>query len=387
MNILLLEPYCTGSHRAWAEGYARHSTHQVNLLTLPGRWWKWRMHGGAVTLARRAKAWLRRAGARPDLLLVTDMLDLTTFLALTRRWSAGIPVALYMHENQLTYPLPQNPATGPMRRNRGQRDLHYAFINYASMLAAERICFNSQFHQDDWFAALPKLLKHFPDHHEIETVAALKEKSTVLPLGLDLQRLDLAKDSDPLKPDPISPLILWNHRWEYDKGPETFFQALYALQDEGVDFQVAVCGENFRRAPAEFDRAREKLGDRILQWGRVQSFEAYASLLWRADIVVSTVLHDFFGAAVVEALYCGCRPVLPHGLAYAEHIPKSHWADSLYQEFEGLLALLRTAIEKAGPTTAGLEHPCEIGRQVARYDWETITKRYDQLFSSLGQTG
>ena len=70
MQVLLLEPYLTGSHQAWAEGYARHSKHQVTILSLPGRWWKWRMHGGAVTLARLAGAWLSENKA-PDLLLAT----------------------------------------------------------------------------------------------------------------------------------------------------------------------------------------------------------------------------------------------------------------------------------------------------------------------------
>ena len=37
MKILLLEPYCGGSHRAWAEGYAAHSRNEVTLLSLPAR--------------------------------------------------------------------------------------------------------------------------------------------------------------------------------------------------------------------------------------------------------------------------------------------------------------------------------------------------------------
>ncbi|MDX1664963.1 MAG: DUF3524 domain-containing protein, partial [Candidatus Promineifilaceae bacterium] len=89
MHILLLSPYHAGSHRAWAEGYRRHSAHTVELLTLPGRFWKWRMHGGAVTLAQR---FMRRKKPLPDLILATDMLDLTTFLALTRRRTARLPV-------------------------------------------------------------------------------------------------------------------------------------------------------------------------------------------------------------------------------------------------------------------------------------------------------
>ncbi len=116
MHILLVSPYHGGSHRAWAVGYQKHSAHDVTLLTLPARFWKWRMHGGAVTLGRR---WLESSAGTPDLILATDLLDLTTFLALTRQKTATVPVALYMHENQLTYPLPDDPTIGPMRRQLG----------------------------------------------------------------------------------------------------------------------------------------------------------------------------------------------------------------------------------------------------------------------------
>ncbi|MBK9052142.1 MAG: DUF3524 domain-containing protein [Chloroflexi bacterium] len=45
MKLLLISPYHSGSHKAWAEGYARHSQHEVRLLTLPGQFWKWRLQG------------------------------------------------------------------------------------------------------------------------------------------------------------------------------------------------------------------------------------------------------------------------------------------------------------------------------------------------------
>ncbi|MCS5640060.1 MAG: DUF3524 domain-containing protein, partial [Candidatus Marinimicrobia bacterium] len=50
MKILIVEPFLSGSHKAWAESYAKHSKHEVEIISLPGRFWKWRMHGGAVTL-------------------------------------------------------------------------------------------------------------------------------------------------------------------------------------------------------------------------------------------------------------------------------------------------------------------------------------------------
>ena len=90
MRIFLLEPYCGGSHQAWAEGYAAHSRHEVRLLTLPARFWKWRMQGGAVTLAQSA----RDLGVAPDLILASDMLNLPAFIALTRDCLLDVPAAM-----------------------------------------------------------------------------------------------------------------------------------------------------------------------------------------------------------------------------------------------------------------------------------------------------
>ena len=36
MKILLLEPYFTGSHKSWAEGYQSSSAHEIQIISLPG---------------------------------------------------------------------------------------------------------------------------------------------------------------------------------------------------------------------------------------------------------------------------------------------------------------------------------------------------------------
>ena len=55
-RVWALEPFYGGSHRQFLDGLAKHSLHDFTLLTLPGRHWKWRMHGGALELAAQAKA-------------------------------------------------------------------------------------------------------------------------------------------------------------------------------------------------------------------------------------------------------------------------------------------------------------------------------------------
>jgi len=361
LRVWLLEPYSTGSHRAWAEGFRAHSQHQVVPLVLPGRFWKWRMHGGAVTLARQALS-LRD---RPHVILATDMLDLTTFLALTRERCHDVPAALYFHENQLTYPLQQGE----------KRDLHYGFMNFASALAAQKVLFNSAFHMESFFEELPRLLKHFPDYNELQEVERLRARSAVLPLGLDLRRLDAHR---PQTHRSGRPLILWNHRWEYDKDPEAFFRAIDILVAEGLDFGLILLGESFRQKPQEFLDAQRQMPDRIVQFGYAGSLEEYARLLWQADIVVSTALHDFFGAATVEAIYCDCFPVLPRRLAYPELIPTDWHERVLYSDFEGLVQRLRQRILDV-ETTRRLS----LRAAVCPLDWSLMAPRYDQVLAEL----
>jgi glycosyltransferase involved in cell wall biosynthesis len=371
LTIWLLNPYHTGSHRAWAAGYAAHSRHDVRLLTMQGYFWKWRMQGGALELAQQAAAALAAGSPRPDVLLATSMTHLPAFLALTRRELGSVPVVLYMHENQLTYPSP--PGT--------KRDLTYGVIQHLSALAADRVCFNSAYHLRAWFEELPRLLKHFPDYTHLETIAAARAKSCVLPVGCDLRRYDEYRTGCPdhAAADPAQPpLILWNQRWEFDKAPTTMLAALYALAAEGVPFRVALAGENFRIQPAEFTEARERLGARLVHFGYAESEAAYARLLWDADVVLSTAVHEFFGVSVVEAIYCGATPVLPRRLSYPELIPSAAHDRCLYDDFSGLLARLRACLTRVAP-------PPALHQAMARFDWSEMGPVYDDLMGDVAK--
>ena len=144
-------------------------------------------------------------------------------------------------------------------------------------------------------------------------------------------------------------MILWNQRWEYDKDPGTLFRALYELVAEGSEFRLALAGENFRVVPDEFAEAQARLGKRLVHYGYAASLAEYGRLLWESDLVVSTALHEFFGVSILEAIYCGCRPVLPRRLSYPELIPAEMHSACLYNDFAGLMTLLARRVAGTRP--------------------------------------
>ena len=357
MRIALLEPYYGGSHKAWADGYKAFSAHDVQLVTLPAQFWKWRMQGGAISLARMLHG-------KPDLILASGMLDLSTFRALTFRQFGDIPHALYLHENQLSYPQNQ-------RQGHGWR---YGFINYISALAADRVYFNSDYHRQDFMAQLPRMLKHFADFNELETIDAIAAKSRTLPPGMDLRRFDAWQQA---RPAGQPPLILWNHRWEADKNPAGFAESLMQLADEGIDFQAAITGPRFGVAPEPFKRLQDRMGGRLIQLGYVESFAEYAGLLWRADYVVSSAWQEFFGMAICEAIYCGCAPILPDRLNYPGLLPDSCRSACLYSR-DRLAAKLRHHLTNDIPLDRGL-----LRERAAAFDWRALAPNYDAEFEAL----
>ena len=71
MRVWLISPYHTGSHQAWAEGYARHSRHQVTLLTMARFSDKVVLITGALGgIGAATVQWIAKGGAR---LALTDI--------------------------------------------------------------------------------------------------------------------------------------------------------------------------------------------------------------------------------------------------------------------------------------------------------------------------
>ncbi|MEX2080860.1 MAG: DUF3524 domain-containing protein, partial [Dehalococcoidia bacterium] len=325
-RILFIEPFYSGSHRAFADGLAERSVHEIVRLTLPGGEWRKRMRRGAQELAALS---LEVEGPF-DAVVASDMLDLPAFLALTRPRLADTPVLYYLHENQFTYP-----------RLKGTKlNSWFGQINYLSAVVADRVAFNSDFHRRDFIAAL-RTMADSPNNWLVEdSIGEIEAKSSVLPVGLDLARFDTFAAAATDGP----PNLLWNHRWEFDKEPELFARAVRRLAEEGLDFAVTIAGEPGDNPSPSLAALVDAPGVRLAHFGYAASFDEYARLLWASDIAVSTSRQEFFGVAMVEAMYCGAFPVAPARLNYPDLIPTQYHGASLFASEEELVARLRDAI-------------------------------------------
>ena len=359
MRFLFLEPFYGGSHRDFAKGLVAHSRHDIHMATLPARFWKWRMRGAALHFVETIGDL-----ASFDGIITTGLMSLADFTAL-----CGVcrpPTMVYLHENQLTYPL----APGE------QMDLQFGFTDITTALCADRILFNSHFHFDQFFTTLPGFIGQMPEFKPRWAVDAIHNKAGVLHPGC---RFDAASlEPAPFPPGP--PLIVWNHRWEYDKNPEAFFDALDRVDRMGIDFKLALLGENYQAKPKAFVEAKSRFGDKIVQYGFAQSKDDYVAWLRKGFVVISTANQENFGIAMVEAMRQGCLPLLPHRLSYPEILPDMFHSDFLYRNDDDLVDKLAGMLRHPERYTG---HRPVLANIMARHAWSSVIDRYDRELELL----
>lgn len=321
-QVLALEAWLGGSHASFLAAWKHGSRHEIRIEGLAPRHWKWRLSASAWEFGRRIPPEV----PAPDLLFVTDYVDLSQLASfLPRDWSR-IPRVLYMHENQLTYPLPGDTAP----------DTSWGFKNILSCLVADRVIFNSNFHRTEFAAAADEFLRTLPRPNPRAELADVLARALTVGPGIDRERIPLGPGAP-----PGSPLrVLFNHRWEHDKDPAAFLAALAAVRRAGQPVEIVALGQGFSQVDAATDSLLTELSDCIQQRGFIDDPQTYFDALGTCDLVVSTARHEFYGISILEALSAGCTPLVPARLSYPEIVPAELHAAGLYQDDADLIQRL-----------------------------------------------
>jgi len=190
-----------------------------------------------------------------------------------------------------------------------------------------------------------------------------------------------AADAGPTWPrDGGVPLVLWNHRWEFDKRPDWFAAALLTLGGEGVPFRLALLGDPRGREEA-FAPLRAQLGARIVAWGGAPERPDYEAWLARADVVVSCAAQEYLGIAVAEAVHAGAYAVLPREQVYPSLYGRHCRGRHLYDGAAGLVALLRDVL------AGRCGHVCALPGVADDLCWARLAPRFDALFAEAAAAG
>ncbi len=316
--LWLLSAYRSESHAAWADWLCEtFKEYHWQRLELPGRHFRWRIRGNPLS-------WLNQLPENtPQLIIATSMVDLATLRGLHPRL-AHVPCIYYFHENQFAYP----------RSKEQHNSIDPQMVQLYGALTADILCFNSAYNRDSFFSGIDQLLARLPDAVPENVTQRLRQKSQVLPVAI--------AEPLPEHSHKDESLILWNHRWEYDKAPEIFLAALQKLADKTRNFQLALLGQRATPKPETLHRIEQQFNSQIVVNGCIPR-DDYRQWLNRSTIVVSTARHEFQGLSMLEAVAAGACPLVPDALCYPEQYAKNYrypatdagaLADKLYQQLQ-----------------------------------------------------
>jgi glycosyltransferase involved in cell wall biosynthesis len=368
-KILLLSAYDTSSHRHWRTQLEKmFPDYAWTQITLPARHFSWRIRGNSLSWGFGETAFLHD---EYDLLIATSMVDLSSLRGFIPKL-ATLPTLVYFHENQFTY---------PMNINKND-NVEHQLVPIYSALCASKICFNSNYNRLTFLEGANSLFKQLPDFVPA-TLSKRLELSTVIPVPVDVPSNNQDKSNH--AEDYLS--VVWNHRWEYDKGPGLLLEIIRQVCAAQLPIIFHILGEQFRQSPAEFDQIQkllethsEHIGLAPGHFGFIESKQKYFDCLHKTDVVLSTTRHEFQGVAMQEAILSGCTPLAPDRLAYPEYLEPQFLFPSAETTKEEALAVFERLKAWLELRTSGIELP---QADIEPYRSEYLQNQYATLLKNL----
>lgn len=371
-RILLLSAYDAVSHRLWRERLqALFPEHAWQQLALPARHFTWRIRGNSLQWALQQKQILEQSF---DLIIATSMVDLASLRGLLPQLAA-IPTVVYFHENQFFYPTGHKPSA----------NIEPLLVPVYTALCADQIVFNSAFNRDTFLTGANSLFNRLPDNLGGAIEQAL-QASCVIPVPLDDQEFMVSRDNTATNKDSALLHVVWNHRWEYDKGPDLLLAVAEAILSQAMPVRLHIVGQQFRQTPDTFT-ALHKVLEQIAsqqgargEFGFVANRQHYLEILGNCDVVLSTAAHDFQGLALQEAIALGCTPLAPDALAYPEYLE----SEFLYEMDKDVTATAQRIINRLCQYCQRKESREALPRaDVSRYKGSTLRAAYAELFDRV----
>lgn len=368
-RILLLSGYDALSHRHWRQRLAALlPEYQWQQHALPPRHFAWRLRSNSLNWGFSEDT---KIPGKCDLLLATSMVDLASLRGFVPRLTA-VPNIVYFHENQFSYP------PGAQRHD----NLEPLLVPLYSALCADKILFNSEYNRSSFLTGVKSLFNALPDKLPNRAYEHL-EASEVIPVPLpDIGPIEATRseNSELLE-------IIWNHRWEYDKGIELLQEVVALLCQRELPAKLHLAGQQFRKSPKEFEKIQlvlerhyRNLNIAAGRIGFIQDQKEYEQLLHRCDVALSTALHDFQGLALQEACVAGCTPLAPKRLAYPEYLPD----ECLYPADQDILAQAEAIVEKLKAWLQIKQRGESLPKvELSAWQGEHIARRYRDCFEIL----
>lgn len=292
-NILILDPFLGESHNSFWKAFQKNSVHNIEISTFPSKHWK---------LSSGLSSHVEVEKNKYDLFIASDFFDIATFKGLNPKL-AHIPFICYFHENQLEYPV----------MAKDKRDDVFSLINYRNFLSSDANAFNSLWNYNSFKSGVSRLRKSMPSAFrrliDINLISG-KPPHIIYP-GHFFNELPITIS----KKGPLR--IVWNHRWEHDKGTDTLLDLCKHIRDKNLNCLLDLCGEKSKNSNLGH-KIKDILKDKLVNEAPYEDKFDYYKALSKAHIVLSTAKHEFFGISVLEGILHGACPILPNKLSYPE---------------------------------------------------------------------